>query len=110
MRISFLLLLLCATAIGQTTNTQCQGSTIQVPAGQGTYTSGQANCVSTSNPPPAPGVSMQQATEAGQNLGRGIASIRARHSVKKFCKKHPGQSWQYKNPTAGIDAAGVCPI
>jgi hypothetical protein len=43
------------------------------------------------------------------SLGRGIASLKARHWVKKYCQKHPGGSWWYKNPRAGIDAHGVCP-
>lgn len=43
------------------------------------------------------------------SLGRGIASMRARHWVKKYCQKHPGSNWWYKNPRAGIDAHGVCP-
>ena len=43
------------------------------------------------------------------SLGSGIASMRARHWVKKYCQKHPGGSWWYKNPRVGIDAHGVCP-
>ena len=43
------------------------------------------------------------------SLGSGISSMRARHWVKKYCQKHPGGSWWYKNPRAGIDAHGVGP-
>jgi hypothetical protein len=108
MRTIFLVLLLSIAATAQTQTTRCQGTTIEVPAGQGTYTTGQANCTTVTTPPPVSSVTTQQAYEAGQDLGRGIASIRARHWVNKFCKKHPGQSWWYRNPAAGIDARGVC--
>jgi len=108
MRTTFLILLLSAVASAQTQTTHCQGSSIEVPAGQGTYTTGTANCTTVTTPAPPPPVTTQQAYEAGANLGRGIAAIRARHSVNKFCKKHPGESWWYKNPAAGIDASGVC--
>jgi hypothetical protein len=108
MRSACLILLLSIAAAGQTQTTNCQGTTIEVPAGQGTYTTGQANCTTTTTPAPAPAVSTQQAYEAGQNLGRGIASIRARRWVNNFCKKHAGQNWLYRNPAAGIDANGVC--
>lgn len=107
------ILLLSSGAIGQTQTTHCQGTTIEVPAGQGTYGTGQADCTTvttpSSAPAPAPAMTTQQAYDAGQNLGRGIASMRANHSIKKFCKKHPRQTWWYKNPAAGIDASGVCP-
>jgi hypothetical protein len=104
------ILLLSIGAMGQTQTTHCQGTTIEVTAGQGTYGTGQANCTTVTTPAPARAMTTQQAYEAGQDLGRGIASIRARHWVKKFCKKYPGQSWWYKNPAAGIDASGVCPV
>jgi hypothetical protein len=102
------ILLLSIGAIGQTQTTHCQGTTIEVPAGQGTYATGEANCTTVTTPPPAPPMTTQQAYEAGQNLGRGIAAMRAGHWVKKYCKTHPGQTWWYKNPTAGIDATGSC--
>jgi hypothetical protein len=102
------ILLLSINAMGQTQTTHCQGTAIQVPAGQGTYETGQANCTTVTTPAPAPAMTTQQAYQAGQDLGRGIAGMRANHWVKKFCKKHPGQSWWYRNPAAGIDASGVC--
>jgi hypothetical protein len=96
-------LLLSIGAMSQTQTTHCQGTTIEVPAGQGTYGTGQANCTTTTAQAPAPAMSTQQAYEAGQNLGRGIANMRTRNRVKKFCKKHPGARW-YE-----IGASGVCP-
>jgi len=103
------LLVISIGALGQTQSTHCQGTTATVPAGQGTYETGQANCTTVTASAPAAPVTTQQAYEAGQNLGRGIASVRARHWVKKYCKTHSGQSWWYKNSAAGIDASGVCP-
>jgi hypothetical protein len=101
-------LLMSVGAAAQTSTTNCQGTTVEVPVGQGTYGTGQVNCTTVTTPAPAPAVGTQQAYEAGQNLGRGIASLRAGHWVKKYCKTHPGESWWYRNPAAGIDASGVC--
>ena len=103
------LLLLSIGAMGQTQTTHRQRTTIEVPAGQGTYGTGQANCTTATTPAPAAAMTTQQAYEAGQNLGRGIAGMRTNHWVQKLCKKHPGQSWWYRNPTAGINASGVGP-
>jgi hypothetical protein len=102
------ILLLPIGSAAQTQKTNCQGTTIEVPAGQGTYGTGQINCTTVTNAAPAPAITTQQAYEAGQNLGQGIASMRAGHWVKRYCRAHPGQSWWYKNPAAGIDASGVC--
>ena len=74
-----LLVSLSAATLVQTTH--CQGSGIELSAGQA------------SQP-----MTTQEAYQSGQNLGHGIAGIRAGHWVKKFCKKHPGQAWWYKNP------------
>lgn len=107
MQTTLVVLFLSAVAVGQTQTTQCQGSSIEVPAGQGTYTTGTANCTTVTTPARPP-MTTREASEAGANLGRGIAAIRARHWVNKFCKKHPGEGWSYRNPAAGIDANGVC--
>lgn len=70
----------------------------------------QGNYTVTAPPQTDTAAQFQQGYETGQNLGSGIARMRANHWVKKFCKKHPGQSWRYTNPAAGIDASGVCPL
>jgi hypothetical protein len=108
-RMLLLIVLVSVPAMTQTQTTQCQGTEITVPVGQGTYGTGQATCTTTTTPAPPKPITTQQAYEAGQNLGRGIAGMRANHWVKKFCKKHPGENWWYRNPAAGIEASGVCP-
>jgi hypothetical protein len=103
---AFLLALLTGMTSAQSTTSGtvvCQSGTQQtVCLGNSTTTGANTNNTNTAK-------QQREAYEAGQNLGRGIAGMRASHSIKKFCKKHPGQSWWYKNPAAGIDASGVCP-
>jgi hypothetical protein len=111
MRLTLLILLLSTFASSQTQTTHCDVSSTQMPSGQGTYSTGEANCTTTSTPPAQfPAVSMKQGYELGESLGRGIAGLRAQHWVSKFCKKHPGQDWSYRNLVADIDASGVCPV
>jgi hypothetical protein len=103
---AFLVALLTGMASAQSTTNGtvvCQSGTQQtVCLGNSTTTGGTTNNTNTAE-------QQREAYEAGQNMGRGIANMRANHWIKKFCKKHPGQSWWYKNPAAGIDASGVCP-
>jgi hypothetical protein len=78
-----------------------------------TNSSGQSSWTWICVPDGADAEQRGQQAEADQriydSLGRGIASMKARHWVKKYCQKHPGGSWWYKNPRVGIDAHGVCP-
>jgi hypothetical protein len=87
----------------QTTNTNCSvnGNT--------------ANCTSTTTDT---GAQQQRAYEAGQQignaLGSGIALAMQSHSksswVKKFCARHPGESWRWtRNRDGALLDSGRCP-
>jgi hypothetical protein len=69
-----LLVSLSAATLVQTTH--CQGSGIELPAGQATYENGQATCTTATSPPPPQPMTTQEAYQSGQNLGHGIAGIR----------------------------------
>ncbi len=104
-----LLALLTGMATAQNTTSTTNGTVVCQSGTQQTVCVGNSTTTTANTSNTNATEQQREAYEAGQNLGRGIAAMRASHWVKKFCKKHPGQDWWYKNPAAGIDASGVCP-
>jgi hypothetical protein len=106
MRITKLLVLtlLVARAVGQnstsTTQTDC------------TLFGNTANCTSTTQTQQQPSAQSEQGYKTGQAvgtaLGQAIAYHRAKHAIKRYCKKNPGSPWWYSSPATGrLD--GTCP-
>ena len=85
--------LVSASALGQTTNTNC------------TQTGNQVNCTSTTTDNGA------SAYEAGRQIGAPIGSALgnaiARHNqIKNYCKFHPGEQWHAED----WSSAGTCKV
>jgi hypothetical protein len=85
--------LLVASALGQTTNTNC------------TQIGSQVNCTSTTDN------SAQQNAEAsrraGEQMGSALGVMIARHNqVKNYCKFHPGEQWHSDD----WSRAGTCKV
>jgi hypothetical protein len=103
------LIVLAATAIAQTTTTNCDTSATV----NGDHVDGSTRCTSTDDSAERAAQAKRQADQDkawqdfGTNLGNMIAQIGIKKNIKKYCEQHQGESWNWQ--VNGQQLSGTCP-